>query len=268
MAEKKSKQAIDHDVVRDGAHRIQGVFSTQSMVKSGAGDSGRRAIQKIYWSAFELSDGQIEIQPLNRNYIPSGPKQIIRRDEFLAKYSPEPEMYMSTVYPAMQKMDESLDRSERNRRAGGSNSAEYDFHGAARVDEANVRASFGLGLTYLDRGDQNKAQDIFNRIIELDAAFEEEHKHLFNDFGINMRKNKMFDQALQYYLRAAELVDDDEHLLHNIARCYYEMGDVKGCKKYLKRSLMVNPKLKESLLFWEFLKKRGHVGTLETPSSR
>jgi len=268
MAEKKDKQTIDHDVVRDGAKRIQGVFSAQSMVKSGLGATQRCAIQKTFWSGYELGDGRIEIQPLNRNYIPSGPKQIVERDEFLAKYSPEPEFYMSTVFPAMQEMDDSLARGEENRKSGRPYSAEFEYRRATTVDEVNVRANFGLGLTYLDRGDQNKAQDIFNRIVELDAAFEEEHKHLFNDFGINMRKNKMFDQALQYYLRAAELVDDDEHLFHNIARCYYEMNDIKGCKKYLMRSLTVNPNLRESQLFWEFLKKKGHTDANETPTSR
>ncbi len=110
-----------------------------------------------------------------------------------------------------------------------------------------------------------KANDIFERIVGLEAAFEEEHKHLFNDFGINMRKNKMYEQALQYYLRAEELVTNDEHLFHNIARCFYEKGDIKGCKKYVAKSLRVNPNLKESKMFWAFLKSKGHVAEGEDP---
>jgi tetratricopeptide (TPR) repeat protein len=264
MADKNDRSEIDSDVVREGAERIQGVFSAQAMVKSGSGTSQRRAIQKTYWSGFELSDGRIEIQPLNSRYIPAGPKQILSRDEFLAKYSPEPEFYMSTVYPAMTEgVGDS--RAEGQRAQGDS---EFEHKRSALVDEDNVRANFGLGLTYLDRGDQRKANDIFERIVALDAAFQEEHKHLFNDFGINMRKNKMFDQALRYYLRAAELVEDDEHLFHNIARCYYEKGDVKECKTYLKKSLRMNRHLRESQLFWEFLRKRGYVGENETPMTR
>lgn len=258
MSEKKDKQLIDHDVVRDGIGRIQGVFSSQSRIKAGSGATQVRGTRKIYWSAFELDDGRIEIQPLNRHYIPAGPKDIVNHDEFLVKFSPEPEFYMSTVYPAMQE-NESEMRGERNRESDMPFNTQFKPGTASKVDEGNVRANFGLGLTYLDRGDQNKARDIFSRIVELDAAFEEEHKHLFNDFGINMRKNKMFDEALKYYLRAAELVTDDEHLFHNIARCYYEMGDVQGCKEYLRKSLAVNPRLRESQLFWDYLKKKGHL---------
>jgi hypothetical protein len=34
---------------------------------------------------------------------------------------------------------------------------------------------------------------------------------------------------------------------------------VEGCKKYLRKSLQVNPALKESRMFWAFLKSEGHV---------
>lgn len=259
MTNQSGKKPQEQDIVRDGAEKIKGVFSTQSVSKVGTGTTQRRTIQKTYWSGEELPDGRIEIQPLNRNYIPSGPKRTIDRDDFLAKYSPEPEFYMTTVYPAIKKVDESIVRGEKHRERGAAYSAEFEFKQVTAVDEENVRANFGLGLTYLDRGDQVRANDIFERIVGLDGAFHSEHKHLFNDFGINMRKNRMFDQALKYYLRAQELVRDDEHLFHNIARCYYEKGDVEECKKYLRKSLEVNPNLKESKMFWAFLKSKGFV---------
>ena len=255
----ENRQPEQQHVVRDGAEKIKGVFSTQSVSKVGTGTTQRRTIQKMYWSGEELEDGRIQVQPLNRNYVPSGPKQTIEREEFLAKYNPEPEFYMNTVYPAMKELNDTIVRGEKLRERGSAYSAEFEFKQATSVDEGNVRANFGLGLTYLDRGDQAKANDIFERIVGLDAAFEEEHKHLFNDFGINMRKNKMYDQALEYYLRAEELVTNDEHLLHNIARCYWEKGNAEGCKKYLRKSLQVNPNLKESKMFWEYLKSKGYM---------
>ncbi|CCH50478.1 tetratricopeptide repeat protein [Pseudodesulfovibrio piezophilus] len=265
MTEQGDNGQSGQEIVRDGAEKIKGVFSTQSVAKVGTGTTQRRTIQKTYWSGEELDDGQIQVQPLNRNYIPSGPKRTLSRDDFLNKYSPEPEFYMSTVYPAIKQVDEAIVRGEKHRERGAVYSAEFEFKQVQAVDEENVRANFGLGLTYLDRGDQVKAHDIFERIVDLEAAFAEEHKHLFNDFGINMRKNKMFDQALQYYLRAEQLVKDDEHLFHNIARCYYEKGDVEGCKEYLVKSLKINPDLKESRMFWAFLKSHGLVAKDENP---
>lgn len=52
--------------------RIKGVFSTQSLIKIGTGTTQRKTVQKSYWFATELDDGRIEIQPLNKNYVPSG----------------------------------------------------------------------------------------------------------------------------------------------------------------------------------------------------
>ncbi|WP_207264364.1 tetratricopeptide repeat protein [Desulfovibrio sp. Huiquan2017] len=259
MAEQEQGAESRHEIVRDGAEKIMGVFSTQTVAKVGTGTTQRKTIQKTYWDAEELDTGEISVQPLNRNYVPSGPKRSIPRDDFLTKFNPEPEFYVSTVYPAIKEMDGAIVRGEKHRERGAAYSAEFEYQQAMAIDEDNVRANFGLGLTYLDRGDQTKANDIFERLVGLEAAFAPEHKHLFNDFGINMRKNRMYDQALQYYLRAEQLVQNDEHLFHNIARCYFEKGNIEGCKKYLLKSLELNPNLEASLKFWAFLKEKGYV---------
>lgn len=258
MTDDTSHLDNDREIIRNGAKKIQGVFSRQS-VGRGSDTSQRKTIEKVYWSVMERDDGNFVIKPLNSEFVPIGVRQIVSRNEFLAEFSPEPEFYVNKVYPAM----EAMARSEDSRSSGSDSDVEQKR--TAAVDEDNVRASFGLGLTYLDEGEQQKAQDLFDRLAQLKAPFQKEHKHLFNDFGINMRKNQMFDQALQYYKRAEMLVQDDEHLFHNIARCYYEKGDVEECKRYLKKSLRVNPLLEESQLFWEYLKEQGIVGRNEIP---
>ncbi|NDV17998.1 hypothetical protein GO013_01025 [Pseudodesulfovibrio sp. JC047] len=267
MSEQEPKVGTKQEIVRDGAEKIKGIFSTQTVAKVGTGTTQRKTIQKTYWNVEEEDRGVISIQPLNKNYVPSGPKRQIDRDEFLSKFNPEPEFYVSTVYPAIKEMDGAVVRGEKHRERGAAYSAEFEYQQAMAIDEENVRANFGLGLTYLDRGDQVKANDIFERLVGLEAAFETEHKHLFNDFGINMRKNRMYDQALQYYLRAEELVKNDEHLFHNIARCYYEKGNIGDCKKYLLKSLTVNPHLEASKQFWAYLQTQGLIDEGEGPGA-
>lgn len=259
MTEQADTQEISHKVEGLGQEKIKGVFSTQSVVKVGTGTTQRKTIQKTFWFCEEEDDGTIQVQPLNVNYIPSGSKRDVPRDDFLSKFNPEPEFYVSTVFPKMQELNETIVRGEKHRSRGAAYSAEFEFKQATNIDEDNVRANFGLGLTYLDRGEQTKANDIFKRLVNLEAAFEEEHKHLFNDFGINLRKNNMYDQALEYYLRAEGLVEDDENLFHNIARVYFEKGDLDNCVSYLKKSLVLNPRLEESVMFMDHLKRNGLV---------
>ncbi|MBF0481545.1 MAG: tetratricopeptide repeat protein [Desulfovibrionaceae bacterium] len=233
--------------------RIKGVFSSQMIQKVGTGTTTRKIIQKMYWMAEERTEGAIELQPLNKNYVPTGPKRTISLDELLANFSPEPEFYVSTVYPRLRELEATIVKGEKHRSKGEIFSAELEFHTALNVDEENVRANFGLGLTYLDRGEANKANDIFERLVKLDAAFEKEHKHLFNEFGINLRKNKMYDQALDYYKRAEDLSPQDENLFYNTARAFFEKSQYRQCVEYLNKALGLNPDLPAAKQFLDYI---------------
>lgn len=236
----------------------RGVFSSRTGL--GAGQSSEREdVQKSYWFVQELDGGNYEVQALNSSDMPSGPKLTIDRERFLSNYQPEPEYYAYRVLPSLRKQSDRIERGEGHRHKEESYSAEYEFSVAVEVDEDNVRANFGLGLTYLDRGEVERAKDVFKRLIKLQAIYAPEHKHLFNEFGISMRKNGMYDHALAYYHRAEDLCDDDEHLFLNISRAYFEKGDIDGCVEYLKKSIALNAGFDEAGMFKSFLKINGFM---------
>lgn len=237
---------------------VRGVFSTQEIRRVGTGTTTRKTVQKTFWFVEQKGD-EIECQPLNPNYIPSGPKRKISMDELIAKFSPEPEFYMNSVYPKMQELQKTIKSADKQRENGNNFTAEYEYSRALKVDEENVRANFGIGLTYLERGDKAKAQDIFERLVKLDGAFQAEHKHLFNDFGISLRKNKMLSQALEYYKRAQELSPNDENLYMNIARVQLENHDIDDCITNLLKALSLDPHHAPSLKFVAWLIKKNMV---------
>lgn len=239
--------------------RIKGVFSAQTIQKVGTGTTTRKTIQKSFFMCDEDDEGFIEAQPLNLNYIPSGPKQKMAMDEFLQKFSPEPEFYVSNVLPKMRELDTKVVSGERHRSKGELFSAEHEFSSALQVDEENVRANFGLGLTYLERGEADKADNIFERLVKLDAAFEEEHKHLFNEFGISLRKNKMFQQSVEYYTRALDLSKADENLHYNIARAYFDNKEMDQAAQHLVQALRMNPGLEAARQFLDWLKNKNLI---------
>lgn len=246
--------------------RIKGIFSTQAIQKVGTGTTTRRTIQKMYWFVEETAAGELELQPLNKNYVPSGPKRHVGLEELLEKFSPEPEFYISTVYPRLRELNLVIQKGERHREKGEIFSAELEFGQALAVDEENIRANFGLGLTYLDRGETNKADDIFQRLVRLDGAFERDHKHLFNEFGINLRKNKMLDQALDYYQRAEQLAERDDNLMFNIARAFFDKKQYAKAMEYLEKALQLNPEHEESRRFAAFLTEKGLAKAGQAPA--
>ncbi len=254
------------DQQTDQKHQgIQGVFSNQEVRKVGTGTTTRKTIQKAYWYATEMPEGGIEIQPLNLNYIPSGPKKRISKDEFLENFSPEPEFYVSNVFPKIKEINKTIARADRHRANKEYFSAEMEYGNALRVDEENIRANFGLGITYLERGENSKAEDILTRLVRLDGTFESEHKHLFNDFGINLRKNGMIEQSITYYKRALELSSQDENLYYNMARAYLEKKDFDSCLDFLLKGLELNPTQDILLRFLGWLLTKGLVPEAKKP---
>lgn len=237
---------------------VRGVFSTQEIRKVGTGTTTRKTVQKTFWFVEQHGD-VIECQPLNANYVPSGPKRKITMDELIAKFSPEPEFYQMSVYPKMREVEQSVDKGDSHREKGETFAAEYEYSRALKVDVANVRANFGIGLTYMERGELDKAQDIFDRLLKLDGAFDAEHKHLFNEFGINLRKNKMLAQSVEYYERALQLTANDENLHMNLARVLLETRDMDGCLEHLFTALELAPRHEVSLKFLAWLLQKSMV---------
>lgn len=249
---------IPDDVDRE---KISGVFSSQTVNKVGTGTTQRKMIQKAYWFAREIAPDEaggtpmVEVQPLNTNNIPSGPKEEVPLPDFLERYTPELEYYQNEVFPKMQEMNSTIQRAEQQRDQGALYSAEFEYSAALEFDENNVRANFGLGLTYMERGDAAKASDIFERIVGLDAAFSSQHKHLFNEFGINLRKSNLLDQAVTYYTRALEITENDENLYYNIGRAYFERGDIDLAQEHLQKALEIAPNFEEAQKFLDYIAK-------------
>lgn len=64
-----------------------------------------------------------------------------------------------------------------------------------------------------------------------------------NKFAIRLRKSGNFKQAAKYYQDALLINGDDDHLHFNVARLYYEQGEMDKCRTHLKRALELNPRL-------------------------
>lgn len=144
----------------------------------------------------------------------------------------------------------SIGKKNKNARAA------CEYRRALVLDEENIRANFGARLVYLAQGDKEKAGEIFKRLLGLQGTFEERHKHMFNEFGISMGKNKMFQEAVEYYGRALELTRDDENLHINIARPLCEQKKFAACAQHLIQALRLVPGNKTAIDFLTWMKSK------------
>lgn len=227
---------------------LKSVFSTQNS----------RGKQKLFMVQ-EIGPNRFEIQEINNKNIPSGPRMNIDRRALTANYTLEIDIWEEKVRPVLEERDSSVNRGENHRNQGELYSAEMEYQQALHVDEDNVRATFSLGQIYIEQNNTEKARDVFRKILNLKSAFMPEHKHMFNDFGIAMRKNGMYKEAIEYYERAVKLDSTDENILFNIARTYFESGDWENCIKHLTSCLQKNKGVEEAKKFCIFIVEKSET---------
>ncbi|SIO20169.1 tetratricopeptide repeat protein [Halodesulfovibrio marinisediminis] len=242
-----------------GSHQeqpIRGAFSVEKLVRVGFGATKRTNKIEVMVYAEQEGNGDITLWKLNKSHIPFEKYDKVSFENLMADYSPEPAFYQEKIYPAMRKVAQGIARGERLRVNGQPYGAEVEFLQVLEMDEDNVRATFGLGLTYLDRNEISKGQAVFSKLVGIEATFAPEHKHMFNEFGIKLRKNKMYEQALQFYSRAQKLSALDEHLLYNIGRVLIEIKEYKKALVMLAKALEVNPEFAEAKKVFELLDRK------------
>jgi tetratricopeptide (TPR) repeat protein len=199
---------------------------------------------------------------LDPNYIPTEADESLTLESLLQDYMPEPEVYTNHVLPWLRR--QALETPE-------------DAPGeASPVDTDNLKANFGIAMTYLSAGDKAKALEIVCRMADMDLPFEEEHKHLLNEFGSTLRKQALHETAVKYYEKALRVSPQDEHLCMNIARLHLEMamdaertgpsaarireGNLENCLEKLKRGLELNPVHAELRQFLRWMVEKRYVG--------
>lgn len=260
----RPKEQADCGCLEKGALRC--AFSTHKQIKIGSGVTAKRQLSKMIWYVNQTGPDEFEVQRVNHNSVPSGKISTISREELLENYHPEIKHYDSRVRPAMRELNLNVEKADRHRMRNEPYSAEMEYNNCLRVDETNIRSLFGLGLVYFQLGVREKASGVFWELSKHKAAFTARHKHLFNEFGIALRKNGMYKEAVEYYSRAIGFCEgDDENLYFNLARAMYEAGDYRSTVQNLVASLELNCKSKEARLFSRHVADTVSPGDLAQP---
>ncbi len=222
---------------------FQGLFSESRTSSVGTGTTTRNSLVKLYWYIERLVHETTTKQALNNNFVPSGMQQPIAPEKVIIEYTPEPALYRNKVLPQIERLEKALDRGDKLRKENQHNRAEIHYKTALDLDEANIRANFGIGMVYIAMGNRDKALATLHNLLEIDQTFHAKYKHMFNEFGMMLRKSKMYEEALRFYMKGLEVCQDDENLLFNIARVHLENHNFDNCREYLDRIIEINPSM-------------------------
>ncbi|HXK46821.1 MAG TPA: tetratricopeptide repeat protein [Deltaproteobacteria bacterium] len=224
--------------------KIQGIFYEESTITLGTGHTQKTQTAKNYCRAEQVDDEKVKLSFLGNEGQPTGIVIDLTINEFLKKFTLDPEYRVKTREEADR--DRHIAIAEKHRVHGEPNSAEFEYEKALKIDPESVRANFGIGTLYMEMGQTGKAKEIFRKLSQIEAIFEEENKHIFNEFGIELRKAGMEEEALANYQKAITISPEDEHLYFNVARLYYGMKELDNAVEWLGKALEINPRFIEA----------------------
>lgn len=234
---------------------VLGVFSHRKHVSVGSGTT-KTAHQKLtYWFVRQIGDDTFDIQPLNIYHVPSGMREFIKGDVFLAEYTPEPNYYNVNTVPALRSLYEKITKGEEHLSEGNLDAAEMEFLKALMIDDLNIEANYGLGAVYTEKNDFDKLARILKVLMGQGGTFSHEHKERLNAFGVRLRRNGHLEQAAAFLEKAHEATPDDDHIMFNLARVYFDRKELEKCRTTLTRALQVNPAFIEARKFLNYCQK-------------
>jgi tetratricopeptide (TPR) repeat protein len=237
--------------------KIDGIFRQEREAKIGTGGTAKSVKQDICCLAKQINDEEIEVRYLNQNDEPVGEAEVVKLNDFLNDFSFLPYYRELKEAEKEKNINKKIATAEEHIERDELHSAEYEYDLALKIDEEHLRANFGIGNLYFKMGQPEKAKDVFIKLSKIDAIFEKTNKHLFNECGMNLRQQNLFDEAIAYYEKAVEICgEDDENIFFNLARAYFSKGDLEKAQESISRALLINPEFTDGKAFVKYMEQK------------
>ena len=197
-----------------------GTYSAKQM-------SGKISKKKEYFFVFRTEkEGQTiyVLEELNEAFIPNGNVNTadpsILRDYFVH----EPNILaMPLTKPEVSLENLKISRKEQQAEHLPTTPVELEEAKKARakVAEQVLRADFEQAFDRLDRpNERNRALRAIKKIAAQEEGIVPEHKHMFRDFSVGLRKKSLPEIALLFASKNVRLDPSDDHAHFNLARLY------------------------------------------------
>lgn len=237
----------------DDDYEVMGVYSHSIKYEYKAGERESRYRHGTFWFVRKRNDNLYEVRPLNANHLPSGLTKLISKEDFLKLYTPELSYYQDNTLPCLETLQKKVRLGRRYFNLGHMEKAELEFCEAVLMQEDCVDGNMGLSEVYSEQQKFSELRTVLDKMLNIDEVFREEQRHRFNEFGINLRKKELYDDAIRFYTKALEVNELDENLHFNIARAYHAKENFAECRNHLECSLKINPEMPEARSFMKVI---------------
>lgn len=99
------------------------------------------------------------------------------------------------------------------------------------------REAYQKGLAYLEQGQFQKAQALFEKL----AASNPKQASIYNALGVAYKRQEMLDKAVEAYKRALSLQDRYVEAHYNLGIAYRENGQFQNAETEYNRAITLDP---------------------------
>lgn len=230
--------------------KFLGVYSLKTSTRSGA---------RPKFFIWELPDGSYAAQELDAAMTQRGSARGIPHDGLAKAFVFEPSILAAPVTtPDFRPMIKPV-TAQAPAEDDASDATLSELERARRVKqlETAMRDGFERAMRALGRQRERKgALAALERIATTRDGIEPEHKFMFRDFGVALRKKKLLDLAITCARRVVELAPHDDHARFNLARALGLAGNYDEAEAQLAAARKLNPKEKIYNRLTEYLRQQ------------
>jgi tetratricopeptide (TPR) repeat protein len=245
------------------------IYLKQETIRLGFGSTSRDTVIENYFQLEETPEEEVvSLRLLNINDQPFGEAILISREELEQDYTPCPDYFKNKKDPKVQLAEKHVELGDEHFESRQFFSAEREFNKALALDEKNLKANLGKGKSLYARGEKKEAKKIFENLSEMDDLYQKENKHIFNEFGIELRRRNLHDEAISNYVKALAIDPEDPVLYYNLGRVYYESKNREDSIAQLTKALALKADFKEAREFLESLTGAGDLQSSKPAARR
>jgi hypothetical protein len=119
--------------------------------------------------------------------------------------------------------------------------------------EAGLREHFNLLIAKTGKHVPETILDSLRDIARVNKGIVTEHKYMFADFGVRLRKEDLPEIGLMHAMRALSLAPDDAHACFNVAYICWILGRIGETKRHLVLALQYDPDFEPAKHFLTWL---------------
>jgi len=234
---------------------ILGVYSLRKVSEIGSGVTMVDHENVTFWYARQMGETRTEIQPLATSGLPSGMVKPMAAKDFLKTYTPEPLYYSQHPVAVVDSLAAKMFDGDESVALGSLDDGELAALKVIMVDPLVFPDHAKADYDQVNQELMALIKKVLGALLCRDAEARFEHCVRFNSYGVTLRKDGHLDESLGYFSKAIELHGSDENVYFNMARVYFDKGNMDECTKVLGQALNLNPEFKEAGKFARYVAK-------------